>query len=221
VDQVPLGFKGPAIVIFDLVLIAVAPKMGPLESILHIIAFIICLTIAFTIISFMIKILSGILLLRIIRRSRRHCENVLTYTEMNRATRRSGDLQAEAAELRRTLCPRVSTLRGIWQLLTDTFDESRDQASGAQMHAVASALFHSVSIRIKRSIIRRAFVAILVSAIHRGSVGLGKDWDLEKPSGNRAPPPGHQVVTQPVCPHGPPRQPAAPPEWATAGWLAA
>jgi len=36
-----------------------------------------------------------------------------------------------------------------------------------------------------------------------------------------APPPGHQVATQPVCPHGPPRQPAAPPEWATAGWLAA
>jgi len=38
---------------------------------------------------------------------------------------------------------------------------------------------------------------------------------------DHAPPPGHQVATQPVCPHGPPRQPAAPPEWATAGRLAA
>jgi len=135
---------------------------------------------------------------------------------MNRRMRRHGGLQGLTEDFERRLASLSQQIRPVRQTsLKGTYLSVVDSANELDV-AAGEALDELTFAQMFTAMLRR-----IIAQIALEDAGTCLDQHRYRANLEHAPPPGHQVATQPVCPHGPPRQPAAPPEWATAGWLAA
>lgn len=143
-------------------------------------------------------------------------ESRVLSTRVNRKVRRHRGLQArtrtfegDLALLRRQIAPvRQPVLKRTYRRVVISAGDLECAASKAladvQQAVMLTGLFRSVIARVSLE-----------------DAGRCRDRPRSRLNRAHAPPPGHQVATQPVCPHGPPRHSAAPPECAWTGWLAA
>jgi len=156
--------------------------------------------------------------------------HVLSVTSRNRQMRRNRDVQRVARRME-TLLSRLRSMVASAGRHPSTVSPgpTRIFAVRPQEYVDAVIQVDMLERMIDDAVVMAALAETLTLVIYELSClcagQVERAGELERggwlKARSHAPPPGHQVATQPVCPHGPPRQPAAPPEWATAGWLAA